>query len=150
MSPKKYPALSERALSSGAGPGPMNETKPIALNCCSFEGKKRREGKKIKKKGKIKKENKRAGLKVKHSVFCCCFEVLYHKSNVSCLPLPQHISGDTFSAEPFKRKVFFVLFLMKLGTRVIFSFSKQTWTQEGWIPRSVVQSWGFVSDIWKE
>lgn len=106
MSPKKYPALSERALSSGAGPGPMNETKPIALNCCSFEGKKRREGKKIKKKGKIKKENKRAGLKVKHSVFCCCFEVLYHKSNVSCLPLPQHISGDTFSAEPFKRKVF--------------------------------------------
>lgn len=52
MSPKKYPALSERALSSGAGPGPMNETKPIALNCCSFEGKKRREGKKKRKKEK--------------------------------------------------------------------------------------------------
>lgn len=35
---KKYPALSESAQSSGAGPGPMNETKLIALNCSSFAG----------------------------------------------------------------------------------------------------------------
>lgn len=58
MSPKKYPALSERALSSGAGPGPMNETKPIALNCCSFEGKKRREGKKKEKRKNKKRKQK--------------------------------------------------------------------------------------------
>lgn len=44
----------QRVLSSGSGPGPVNEIKLIALNCSSFERKK--EGRKKRKKSRTSKK----------------------------------------------------------------------------------------------